>query len=224
LTKNIFGVIIITDRSVSKIEIYLNREVFMAKDTKNKILKSAVKLFSKNNYHAVSMLEIANGAEISKGTLYWHFDSKEELFREIAVGGINYFNKLFEDIAQKNKNSHEKIREIVNCVLESLVKHLGIMDVFRNNIELISRDFKDTIEAKHKKNIEIVARIVQQGIEKGLIKDEDPTDVSTMILSVLFSPHTKELLEDAENVEKKIDFIYDFILNGISRKEQLDEK
>jgi hypothetical protein len=45
-----------------------------------------------------------------------------------------------------------------------------------------------------------------------------------MILSVLFSPHTKELLEDAENVEKKIDFIYDFILNGISRKEQLDEK
>lgn len=196
----------------------------MAEDTRNKILQSAVKLFSKNNYHAVSMTQIAKGAEISKGTLYWHFDSKEELFREIAVGGITHFNNLFEDIAQKDISSDEKIREMVECVLETLIKHLGIMDVFRNNVELISRDFKDTIEAKHKENIEIVTRIVEQGIEEGLIKGENPTDISTMILSVLFTSHTKELLDNAEKVEKKIDFIYDFIMNGISRKEHQDEK
>ena len=196
----------------------------MAEDTRSKILKSAVKLFSKNNYHAVSMTEIANGAGISKGTLYWHFDSKEELFREIAVGGINHFNNLFEAIAQKDGSSDEKIREIVKCVLETLIKHLGIMDVFKNNVELISRNFKDTLEAKHKKNIEILTQIVEQGIEEGLIKGENPTDVSTMILSVLFTPHTKELLDGAEKVDKKIDFIYDFIMNGISRKEYQDEK
>ncbi|PUU90921.1 MAG: TetR family transcriptional regulator, partial [Halanaerobium sp.] len=137
----------------------------MAEDTKNKILKSAVKLFSKNNYHAVSMTEIADGANISKGTLYWYFDSKEELFREIAFDGINHFNNLFKDIVQEDSRSDEKIREIVKCVLETLVKHLGIIDVFRNNVELISRDFKDTIEAKHQKNIEIVAQIVEQGID-----------------------------------------------------------
>ncbi|TDO95282.1 TetR family transcriptional regulator [Halanaerobium saccharolyticum] len=192
----------------------------MAEDTRNNILKSAVKLFSKNNYHAVSMTEIANGADISKGTLYWHFDSKEELFREIAIGGINHFNNLFQDIAQKDVSSDKKIREIVKCVLETLIKHLGIMDVFRNNVELISRDFKDTLETKHQENIEIVTQIVEQGINEGSIKSEDPTDISTMILSVLFTPHTKELLDNAEKVEKKINFIYDFIMNGISRKEQ----
>lgn len=196
----------------------------MAEDMKNKILKSAVKLFSKNNYHAVSMTEIADGANISKGTLYWYFDSKEELFREIAFDGINHFNNLFKDIVQEDSRSDEKIREIVKCVLETLVKHLGIIDVFRNNVELISRDFKDTIEAKHQKNIEIVAQIVEQGIDEGLIKSENPADISIMILSVLFTPHTKELLDDAENVEKKINFIYGFIMNGISRKEQQDEK
>ena len=196
----------------------------MAEDTKTKILNSAFQLFSKNNYHAVSMTEIANGADISKGTLYWYFDSKEELFRDIAINGMEYFYKLFEEIAEKDSRSDQKIRELIKSVLEILVEHLNMLDVFRNNIELISRDFKDTIEAKHQKNVEIVTKIVEQGIDEGLIKSENPVDISTMVLSVLFTPHTKELLDNAEKVEKKIDFIYGFIMNGISRKEQQDEK
>ena len=191
----------------------------MAEDTKEKILYSAFQLFSKNNYHAVSMTEIANGADISKGTLYWYFDSKEELFREIAVNGMDYFYNLFKEIAEENNSSEKKIRELIKCVLETLVEHLNMLDVFRNNIELISRDFKDTIEAKHQKNIEIVTKIIEQGITEGLIKSGNPADISTMILSVLFTPQTKELLDNAEKVERKIDFIHDFIMNGISRKE-----
>lgn len=191
----------------------------MAEDTKAKILNSAFQLFSKNNYHAVSMTEIANGADISKGTLYWYFDSKEELFREIAVNGMDYFYNLFEEIAEENNSSEEKIRELISCVLEILVEHLNMLDVFRNNVELISKDFKDAIDAKHQKNIEVVTKIIEQGIDEGLIKSENPADISTMILSVLFTPQTKELLDNAEKVESKIDFIYDFIMNGISRKE-----
>ncbi|ADQ14295.1 TetR/AcrR family transcriptional regulator [Halanaerobium hydrogeniformans] len=56
----------------------------MGNDTKQCILNSAVKVFSENNYHAASMAMIAEEAGVSKGTLYWHFDSKEELFREIV--------------------------------------------------------------------------------------------------------------------------------------------
>ena len=191
----------------------------MAENTRNKIIESAVQLFSKNNYHAVSMTEIADGADISKGTLYWYFDSKEELFREIAVDGLDYFYNQFEKIAQKDATSELKVRELIKCVLKTLVEHLNMLDVFRNNVEIISRDFKDTVETKHQKNIEIVTKIIEQGINEGLIKSKNPVDISRMILSVLFTPQTKEILDDAEKVEKKIDFIYDFIMNGISRKE-----
>ncbi|MFP4020561.1 MAG: TetR/AcrR family transcriptional regulator [Halanaerobium sp.] len=191
----------------------------MAEDTKTKILNSAFQLFSKNNYHTVSMTEIANGAEISKGTLYWHFDSKEDLFREIAVNGMDYFYNLFQDIAMEEKSSEEKIRSLIKCVLETLAEHINMLDVFRNNVELISSDFKDVIDAKHQNNVKVVTKIIKQGIAEGLIKSENPADIATMILSVLFTPHTKELLDDAEKVEKKIDFVHDFIMNGISRKE-----
>jgi AcrR family transcriptional regulator len=196
----------------------------MAEDTRNKILKSAFHLFSKNNYHAVSMIQIAKGAEISKGTLYWYFDSKEELFRETAVNGMDYFYELFEEIAVKEISSDKKIRILVKCVFKTLIEHLDMLEVFRNNVELISSDFKDAIESKHKKNIKIVSQIVKQGIEEGLIRSGNPTDMAALILSVLFTPQTKEILDNDEKVEDKINFLYDFIMNGISRKEQQDEK
>jgi AcrR family transcriptional regulator len=191
----------------------------MAEDTRTKILESAIQLFSKSNYHGVSMLEIAEGAGISKGTLYWHFDSKEDLFREITINGMNYFNNQFKKIVQTDQNSNEKIHHLIKFVLNTLVEHLNMIDVFRNNIELISTEFKNTIEKKHERNIGVVAKIIKQGIDEGLIKTENPVDISTMILSVLFTPQTKHLL-DTDQVEKKINFIYDFIMNGISRKEK----
>lgn len=191
----------------------------MAEDTRTKILESAVQLFSKSNYHAVSMSEIAEGAGISKGTLYWHFDSKEDLFREITIKGMNYFNNKFIEIAETDKKSEQKIHHLIKFVLNTLVEHLNMMDVFRNNIELISTEFKNTIKKNHERNIGVVAEIIQQGIDDGVIKQENPVDISTMLLSVLFTPQTKELL-DSDQVEKKINFIYDFIMNGISRKEK----
>lgn len=191
----------------------------MAQDTKTRILTSAVELFAENNYHGVSMTEIAEGAEISKGTLYWHFDSKKELFREIAFSGMDHFHRLFTEIVNKEGTSKEKIKNLIECVLETLVDNLNILDVFRNNIELINNNFKNTLELKHRQNIGVVTNIIEQGIAEGFIKDADPNDIATIILTVLFTPQTKKLLDGAENVDQKIDFIYDFLMNGISREE-----
>lgn len=190
----------------------------MALDTRDEILKSAIQLFSQKNYHAVTMIEISKGAGVSKGTLYWYFDSKEELFREIALAGLDYFYNEFEKIAQKDIKTDDKIYQIICFVLITLVEHLNMLDVFRNNVELISLEFKSEIKKSHQKNIDIVADIIEQGISEGVIKSENPNDMAVMILSVLFTPQTKELVDDNSKIEKKVDFIYNFIMNGINRK------
>lgn len=191
----------------------------MAGDTRKEILSSALELFSKKNYHAVSMTEIANGADISKGTLYWYFDSKEELFREIAFNGMNYFHEQFQKIAAEKTGFENKIQRLVNFVLTTLANHLTMLDVFRNNIEVLNKDFKKDIEKMHRENITVVAKIVEEGVSEGLVKHENTVDIAMMILSVLFTPQTKELLDSTDQVENKINFIYDFLMNGISREE-----
>ncbi len=55
--------------------------VLKATDTKHRILASAIRLFAKNGFSAVSMREIAAAVDISAPALYNHFSSKEALYQ-----------------------------------------------------------------------------------------------------------------------------------------------
>ena len=55
-----------------------------SEDTRDKILSVANKLFSRFGFHKTSMDEIAKIARKAKGSLYYHFASKEDLFTEIV--------------------------------------------------------------------------------------------------------------------------------------------
>ena len=52
--------------------------------TKNRICKSALKLFSENGYFQTSIADIALKSNISKGLFYHYYKSKEEIFNEIV--------------------------------------------------------------------------------------------------------------------------------------------
>ncbi len=53
-------------------------------DTKDYILISAYDMFLRNNYEAVTMSKISEATKLTKGAIYHHFESKEELFRAVV--------------------------------------------------------------------------------------------------------------------------------------------
>jgi AcrR family transcriptional regulator len=60
-------------------------------NAKDRILNNAVRFFSIKGFHGTSMRDIANASECSLPTLYYHYNSKNELFEEIVV---NQFLKI----------------------------------------------------------------------------------------------------------------------------------
>src|SRR3954468_2696393 len=50
------------------------------RDTRNEMLESALAVFAERGYRDASVNEIAERAGYSKGALYWHFSSKDDLF------------------------------------------------------------------------------------------------------------------------------------------------
>jgi len=60
-----------------------------AQDSRDEILKAAMRLFANRGFHETSMSEVAREAHVSKALIFWHFKTKEELF--VAV-----LNRLLE--------------------------------------------------------------------------------------------------------------------------------
>lgn len=65
---------------------------------KERILENAVRIFSAQGFHGTSMRDIATASGCSLPTLYYHYNSKSELFEEIVV---NQFLKITQKMNAK---------------------------------------------------------------------------------------------------------------------------
>ncbi|MDP2424302.1 MAG: helix-turn-helix domain-containing protein [Bacteroidales bacterium] len=180
-------------------------------NTKESILSVANKLFSRFGFHKTSMDEIAKIARKAKGSLYYHFSSKEELFKEVvSIEMINLKNQLAIIVRNPELNASEKI-------IKYLAKRMEILNTAANYHETLKADFfehfhfiddlRTELDAWEKENLK---KIILQGVDKGefsVIGDMDVLlDVFIMVIKgleipfflqnkyVKYSPHFEDLL------------------------------
>ncbi|QWU14900.1 transcriptional regulator, TetR family [Paenibacillus sophorae] len=68
--------------------------------TKNKIMQSAIRLFSKKGYQSTSIQDIADDCSIAKGTIYKFFPSKEDLYIHILDERHQQMSQEIDHITQ----------------------------------------------------------------------------------------------------------------------------
>jgi AcrR family transcriptional regulator len=134
--------------------------------TKDSILNVASRLFSRFGFHKTSMDEIAKIARKAKGSLYYHFASKEELFREVVSNEIaNLKNQLTTVVVNNKLSASEKINAYFIIRMEVLHNasnyHETIKADFYEHFEFID-DLRNELDAWEKENIK---KIILQGIE-----------------------------------------------------------
>lgn len=72
------------------------------KSSKENIVKEAFRLFILKGYDRVSIAEIENAANVSRGLVFYYFKSKEDMFK--SVGDMFFFNH----ISSSNEGSQSK--------------------------------------------------------------------------------------------------------------------
>ena len=69
-------------------------------DTKEKILDTALELFSRDGYEAVSVSDIAGKLDMTKGALYKHYKNKRDIFDSIVTRMEEIFSVSFSSFAE----------------------------------------------------------------------------------------------------------------------------
>jgi len=162
-------------------------------NTRDKILSVANKLFSRFGFHKTSMDEIAKIARKAKGSLYYHFASKEDLFKEVVSREIiSLKNQLSAIIVDTDLSASGKMKKY-------LIKRMEILNDAANYHETLKADFfehfhfiddlRSELDKWEKENLR---KIILQGIETkefASINDIDILlDILIMILKGLEIP------------------------------------
>jgi AcrR family transcriptional regulator len=81
---------------------------------KEKIFRAAVWCFNKKGYYETTIDAIASRAKVSKGSIYYYFKSKKELFLELFHYRVNkYFDQL-KDYIKEEKSPDIRLRMFIN--------------------------------------------------------------------------------------------------------------
>ena len=83
-------------------------------ETRKLIKKCACGLFASKGFKQVTMKDICEAASLSRGGLYCHYESTQEIFKEI----INDFMRRQEDTFSEKIGQNIPAKEILNEVLE----------------------------------------------------------------------------------------------------------
>jgi len=148
------------------------------KEKKKLIIESAIKLFAENGFHNTSVQEIANHAQISKGTVYLYFDSKEDLLLKIFC----YYNDSMKDkIRQTGKlqlTPKERFIKQITIQFKEIHDNYSFFTMFMREQTLT---FHDDLHALFKK----IHNETHQWIEKGILDIYGP-EVQPYIYDLFF--------------------------------------
>jgi len=87
------------------------------------IVDAAETVFFSKGIGNATMDDVAEAAELSKGTLYLYFKNKEDLYLAIVLRGIAILQKMFEDAAVSCDTGADKIEAIGRAYFDFWRKH-----------------------------------------------------------------------------------------------------
>ena len=85
----------------------------MAMDKKLKIIQVATKVFASDGYENASVDMIVEKAGVAKGTFYYYFKTKDDLFLSMFKTGVEQLSLFMADEAKKYDSPADRIKAII---------------------------------------------------------------------------------------------------------------
>jgi len=167
--------------------------------TKRKIFETSMKLFAQKGYDATSIEEITATVGVAKGTLYYHFSSKEEIFKFLVEEGVKLLKNSIAIKTSKLTNSIDKIKAIALIEIKVLVKYESFMTIILSEIWGTSPRSKMCRDYVFE-YIQMIQEIVEDGMKKREILEANPNVIASGIFGFVCSSLIYKLRRE-KNIE-----------------------
>lgn len=156
-------------------------------ETVEHILGVTSALIAEKGFANVSMNDIVKASEISKGGIYWHFKSKDEIIIAIVEAVFTQQRQFLAMMLATEGQADERILKLIQMIAESLDETPDNMPSALDIYSLAIRhpllrtnlaNFFDDYQAQF-------AVLIQQGIDEGIFQVEDAQQTAIIFISTV---------------------------------------
>ncbi len=181
--------------------------------TKRRIFNTAVQIFAEKGYDNASIEEITAIAGVAKGSLYYHFEKKEDIFDMLLEEGLKLLKNNIEIKTKECTTALEKIKAIILVQIKVTVKYEAFLNVVFSQIwgeEVKNQKCKRAVFDY----IKIIEEVIEEGIKNGEFYDGNVEALASGIFGITCSSLIYRL---KKNRTVNIDDVYDGFINTVVR-------
>lgn len=151
-------------------------------------MATAAKLFEAKGYHETSVDDIAKAAGLTKGGLYYHISSKEDLLFLIQEDLLSTIIAGMKKALAGKKTATEKLRTLICTYLDQQgANREKIAILFYEEKVQMPEDKAERIRQKRRGYISFIREIVQDGIKSGEFRQDLDSQIAAYgILGMCF--------------------------------------
>jgi len=203
---------------------------------RNHILDVAEEMIAEVGFDSATMDQIAERAEVGKGTLYLHFKSKSVIYLAICERGSRLLNERMAEVLTRNVSGLEMVKEIGHTYLmfiQANPQYFYAFNYFEGLLaddEVLTGETAEKCEQNAKNSMAYIVRSLQIGMQDGSIDSSyNANELGVMIwgasrgiINMTFlkekGRHHKILNEVDVSLETLLSGFIQLVVTGISKK------
>jgi AcrR family transcriptional regulator len=186
---------------------------------KKTIVESATIFFSKYGFYKTTMEEIARHIHKAKGTLYYYFSSKEDLFNEVLKQELGIVKATLLKIVDREIEPMEMFKEYMLHRFELLNNSLNYHETLKGNLFDKYKFVKDVLDDFHLFERIQVTLILEKGMNDGYLEIANINSTVEVIMMIANSIEIPLFLQGRyKNYENTINELISLITNSLSKR------
>ncbi len=156
-----------------------------AQERRQQIMQAALTCFARKGYHKTTMDDIVAESGLSKGTLYWYFKSKDELFFSLINSFFLEMQQDLDAVFEQPSSSTEKLRTLAYefaRFYEEIAEFLNVFFEFymQGTLNEQLNQFFHSMLSQYRG---MIAGIIEKGFKTGEFKEVDADQLAIAVMA-----------------------------------------
>jgi AcrR family transcriptional regulator len=157
-------------------------------ERRQQIFEAALTCFGRKGYHLTTMDDIVAESGMSKGSLYWYFDSKKALFLALFQEMMTQFGQAWEAaLAESGSSVTDRVRSSIDLFrteLRELVDYISVlMEAWVQTRH--DQDVEDLASEYYQTYVDAMTKLIEEGMATGELTVES-AEATALVIMILY--------------------------------------
>ncbi|ORV19081.1 TetR/AcrR family transcriptional regulator [Mycobacterium celatum] len=183
---------------------------------RDEIMAAAKKVFARKGFHATTIADIAKQAGLAYGSVYWYFDSKDELFHALMAVEEQALRAHVSAAVAAPADGVEPFRTAVQATLEFFEADKATVRLLFRDAYALGDRFEKHLGGIYERFIDDIETFIVVAQERGEVVPAPPRMVAYTLAALIGQlAHRRLSTDDGVTAAEVADFVVALVLDGL---------